>query len=92
MVALERIKEYTELSQEAPEFVQPRPAASWPSAGEISVEKLVIKYSVRRFPPDLPHTNPASLNYPMCFTVYRSLLPGRKKSVSSGQPVAASPP
>jgi hypothetical protein len=46
MVALERIKEYSELSQEAPEFVQPRPAASWPTAGEISVENLVIRYSV----------------------------------------------
>jgi hypothetical protein len=46
MVALERIKEYSELSQEAPEFVQPRPAAAWPTAGAISVEKLVIRYSV----------------------------------------------
>jgi ABC-type multidrug transport system fused ATPase/permease subunit len=49
MVALERIKEYTEVSQEAPEFVEPRPPASWPADGAISVDNLVIRYA-----PDLP--------------------------------------
>lgn len=49
MVALERIKEYSELKQEAPEFIEPRPPASWPESGAINVEKLVIRYA-----PDLP--------------------------------------
>lgn len=49
MVALERIKEYSELKQEAPEFIEPRPPASWPESGAITVEKLVIRYA-----PDLP--------------------------------------
>ncbi|CAK9783969.1 P-loop containing nucleoside triphosphate hydrolase protein [Cutaneotrichosporon oleaginosum] len=49
MVALERIKEYSEVAQEAPEFVEPRPPASWPAEGAISVDSLVIRYA-----PDLP--------------------------------------
>ncbi|KIR78450.1 ATP-binding cassette transporter [Cryptococcus gattii EJB2] len=49
MVAIERLKEFTELQQEAPEYVEPRPAASWPEHGFIKVENLVIKYA-----PDLP--------------------------------------
>lgn len=46
MVALERIKEYSELPREAPEFIEPRPSASWPHNGGISVEKLEIRYAV----------------------------------------------
>ncbi|EJC98304.1 multidrug resistance-associated ABC transporter [Fomitiporia mediterranea MF3/22] len=49
MVAVERVKEYSELSKEGPEFVEPRPPASWPSKGSIECEKLVIRYA-----PDLP--------------------------------------
>ncbi|KAL1738850.1 ABC transporter type 1, transmembrane domain-containing protein, partial [Schizophyllum fasciatum] len=49
MVALERVKEYSELKPEAPEFVEPRPPASWPERGEITVEDLVIQYA-----PELP--------------------------------------
>ncbi|EIW71535.1 hypothetical protein TREMEDRAFT_42903 [Tremella mesenterica DSM 1558] len=49
MVALERIKEYSELPREAPEFGDRRPPASWPEAGAISVENLTIRYA-----PDLP--------------------------------------
>jgi len=49
MVALERIKEYSELQTEPPEFVEPRPPASWPSKGEVVCESLVIRYA-----PDLP--------------------------------------
>lgn len=30
MVAVERVKEFSELSQEPPEYVNPRPPASWP--------------------------------------------------------------
>ncbi|KAL0568826.1 hypothetical protein V5O48_013159, partial [Marasmius crinis-equi] len=49
MVALERVKEYSDLKREAPEFVEPRPPASWPKKGEIKCEDLVIRYA-----PDLP--------------------------------------
>jgi hypothetical protein len=37
---------YSELEREAPEFVEPRPAAAWPNAGAITVEKLEIRYAV----------------------------------------------
>jgi hypothetical protein len=46
-VALERVKEYSELKRELPEFVEPRPDASWPQIGHIKCEDLVIKYAVR---------------------------------------------
>lgn len=49
MVALERIKEYSEIAIEAPEFVDPRPPASWPAEGAIEVENLVVRYA-----PELP--------------------------------------
>ncbi|RXW15952.1 hypothetical protein EST38_g9897, partial [Candolleomyces aberdarensis] len=49
MVALERIKEYSELKREPPEIVEPRPEAAWPSQGDIKCEDLVIRYA-----PDLP--------------------------------------
>lgn len=50
MVAVERIKEYSEVKQEAAEIIEPRPAAHWPSAGHISVDNLSIRYS-----PELPN-------------------------------------
>jgi hypothetical protein len=43
---LERVKEYTDLPAEGAEFIEPRPAASWPENGEIQCENLVIKYAV----------------------------------------------
>ncbi|KAJ7131700.1 multidrug resistance-associated ABC transporter [Mycena crocata] len=49
MVALERVKEYSELPREAPEFMEPRPPASWPATGAIRCEDLVIRYA-----PELP--------------------------------------
>ncbi|KAJ7155701.1 multidrug resistance-associated ABC transporter [Mycena filopes] len=49
MVGLERVKEYTELAQEPPEFIEPRPAPSWPEHGAIHCEDLVVKYA-----PELP--------------------------------------
>ena len=45
-VALERIKEYTEVKREPPEFIEPRPSPSWPSSGAIKCEDLVIRYAV----------------------------------------------
>ncbi|KAJ7064951.1 multidrug resistance-associated ABC transporter [Mycena amicta] len=49
MVALERVKEYSELAREAPEFIEPRPPSTWPSSGAIRCEDLVIRYA-----PELP--------------------------------------
>ncbi|KIY63292.1 multidrug resistance-associated ABC transporter [Cylindrobasidium torrendii FP15055 ss-10] len=50
MVALERIKEYSELPREPPEFMEPRPPKLWPQAGKIEVKDLAIRYA-----PDLPN-------------------------------------
>ncbi|KAG2142476.1 multidrug resistance-associated ABC transporter [Suillus clintonianus] len=49
MVALERVKEYSELKREPPEFIEPRPPTSWPDRGAIKCENLIIRYA-----PDLP--------------------------------------
>lgn len=45
-VALERVKEYSELPLEPPEFIEPRPAPSWPEKGQIECNDLVIRYAV----------------------------------------------
>ncbi|KAF8627345.1 hypothetical protein AX15_004416 [Amanita polypyramis BW_CC] len=50
MVAIERIKEYSELPPEGSEIIEPRPSESWPLAGAIESQGLVIKYA-----PDLPN-------------------------------------
>ncbi|KAH9947499.1 multidrug resistance-associated ABC transporter [Amylocystis lapponica] len=50
MVAVERIKEFSELQREPPEFIEPRPPASWPASGAVVVEDLVIRYA-----PELPN-------------------------------------
>lgn len=44
---MERVKEFSELPREPPEFMEPRPPASWPASGEIKCEDLVIRYAVR---------------------------------------------
>lgn len=49
LVAVERIKEFTEIQQEPPEIVEPRPPAGWPSSGLVEVENLCIRYA-----PELP--------------------------------------
>ncbi|TFK22452.1 ATP-binding cassette transporter [Coprinopsis marcescibilis] len=67
MVALERVKEYSELKREPPEIIEPRPPASWPSEGEIKVEDLVIRYA-----PDLP-----DVLHNLSFTVH----PGEKVGI-----------
>lgn len=43
---MERVKEYIELPQEPPEFIEPRPPASWPTEGAIKCENLDIRYAV----------------------------------------------
>lgn len=48
-MALERVKEYTELIREPPEFIEPRPASSWPENGAIKCENLIIRYAVSIF-------------------------------------------
>lgn len=48
-VALERVKEYTDLKREPPEIIEPRPSAAWPSHGGIKCEDLVIRYAVSSF-------------------------------------------
>ncbi|GAA5895239.1 hypothetical protein JCM6882_006625 [Rhodosporidiobolus microsporus] len=48
MVGVERVKEFSEIKQEAAEIVEPRPPAHWPQ-GAIEVENLEIRYS-----PELP--------------------------------------
>ncbi|KZV66005.1 ATP-binding cassette transporter [Peniophora sp. CONT] len=50
MVALERVKEFSDLAREPPEFIEPRPPASWPEKGEIQVKDLIIRYA-----PELPN-------------------------------------
>ncbi|KAL5499202.1 hypothetical protein ACEPAH_1720 [Sanghuangporus vaninii] len=59
MVAVERVKEYSEIPREGPETVEPRPPASWPSKGEIEVEHLHIRYA-----PELP-----DVLHDLCFKV-----------------------
>ena len=44
---MERVKEFSELPREPPEFIEPRPPASWPTEGAIQCEDLVIRYAVR---------------------------------------------
>lgn len=46
MVALERVKEYSDVKREAADIVEPRPSAAWPSEGAIQVEDLSIRYAV----------------------------------------------
>ncbi|TIB84058.1 multidrug resistance-associated ABC transporter [Wallemia mellicola] len=49
MVALERVKEYSELPSEADEYVEPRPPATWPDVGEVQFENFNLAYA-----PELP--------------------------------------
>ncbi|KIY69721.1 multidrug resistance-associated ABC transporter [Cylindrobasidium torrendii FP15055 ss-10] len=50
MVALERVKEYSELPREPAEIIEPRPAQDWPAEGRVQVKDLVIRYA-----PNLPN-------------------------------------
>ncbi|KAH8825289.1 multidrug resistance-associated ABC transporter [Flagelloscypha sp. PMI_526] len=48
-VALERVKEYSELPSEGPEFIEPRPDDNWPEHGHIQCQNVSIRYAA-----DLP--------------------------------------
>ncbi|OZJ06265.1 hypothetical protein BZG36_00792 [Bifiguratus adelaidae] len=43
--SVERIVEYSELEEEAPEIIEPRPPASWPEEGKIEVKDLQVRYA-----------------------------------------------
>jgi len=45
-VALERIKEYSDLPTEPPEYIEPRPPAAWPTSGSVRCENLSVRYAV----------------------------------------------
>ncbi|GAA97476.1 hypothetical protein E5Q_04155.1 [Mixia osmundae IAM 14324] len=49
MVGMERIREYSLIDQEAADFVEPRPPAHWPHAGEIIFDEVSVRYAA-----DLP--------------------------------------
>ncbi len=44
IVSVERVKEYSELEPEAPEFLEPKPPAHWPSKGEIIFKDYSARY------------------------------------------------
>ncbi|KPV72284.1 uncharacterized protein RHOBADRAFT_39718 [Rhodotorula graminis WP1] len=44
LVGVERLKAYSEIEQEAPEIIEPRPPAHWPQ-GNIEVDNLSIRYA-----------------------------------------------
>ena len=77
-VAVERVKEYSELEREPPEFVEPRPPASWPTTGRIECKGLVIRYSVGPLYHDELIEVAADENFSpscqMCFMALRSRL------------------
>ncbi|CAG8523564.1 1809_t:CDS:10, partial [Dentiscutata erythropus] len=43
--AVERISEFSEIPQEAPAIIEPRPPACWPHNGAIAVQDLEVKYA-----------------------------------------------
>ncbi|CAG8489136.1 4720_t:CDS:10, partial [Dentiscutata heterogama] len=43
--AVERISEFSEIPQEAPAIIEPRPPACWPHSGAIVVQNLEVKYA-----------------------------------------------
>ncbi|KAF7369227.1 Multidrug resistance-associated ABC transporter [Mycena venus] len=49
LVAVERVKETSDLVREPPEIIEPRPPANWPSEGKIVCQDLAVRYA-----PDLP--------------------------------------
>ncbi|CAG8551648.1 12892_t:CDS:2, partial [Racocetra fulgida] len=43
--AVERVSEFSEIPQEAPAIIEPRPPAYWPHSGAITVQNLEVKYA-----------------------------------------------
>ncbi|CAG8459975.1 16431_t:CDS:10 [Acaulospora morrowiae] len=43
--AVERVSEFSEIPQEPPAIIEPRPPANWPHSGSISVQNLEVKYA-----------------------------------------------
>lgn len=43
--AVERISEFSEIPQEAPAIIEPRPPANWPHSGAITVQDLEVRYA-----------------------------------------------
>ncbi|KAF0540786.1 P-loop containing nucleoside triphosphate hydrolase protein [Gigaspora margarita] len=43
--AVERVSEFSEIPQEAPAIIEPRPPACWPHSGAITVQNLEVKYA-----------------------------------------------
>ncbi|KAJ6551152.1 hypothetical protein B0H19DRAFT_1156687 [Mycena capillaripes] len=50
LVAVERVKETSDLPREPPEIIEPRPPASWPCKGKIACQDLSVRYAA-----DLPN-------------------------------------
>ena len=79
-VAVERIKEFAEVTREAPEYTDSRAPPSWPSRGGIKCEDLAVRYAVSEnishYYSDSRSRNPLSLIFPTFFTIstLRSLL------------------
>ena len=84
MVALERVKVYSELTPEPPEFIEPRPPKEWPSKGEVRCENLVIRYAASVFVllhrnNKLPQSDLPNVLHNLTF----SIRPGEKVCMSS---------
>ncbi|RUS13916.1 P-loop containing nucleoside triphosphate hydrolase protein, partial [Endogone sp. FLAS-F59071] len=47
---VERVVEYSEGPEEAPEIIEPRPPASWPAEGRIEVQDLEVRYAAELDP------------------------------------------
>ena len=43
-MAVERVKEYSELPKEGPEFIEPRPPAAWPTEGNFKKDSELSGY------------------------------------------------
>lgn len=85
MVALERVKEYSDLPREPPEYIEPRPPASWPSSGAIQCQDLVIRYAVGFSLPQRPSCYFMLLQPELPDVLHRlnfSIHPGEKASTT----------
>ncbi|KAJ7147002.1 ATP-binding cassette transporter [Mycena epipterygia] len=91
LVGLERIKEYSDLAQEPPEFIEPRPHPSWPQDGAIRCENLVIRYAPEL--PDVLHNltfevNPGSGKSTLALSFFRFVEATEGRIVVDGLDIA----